>query len=462
VRWLALASGVLLCARALLRPDDSWDGLAYHLPYAGRLWDIVPRDSLELDDHLELLYLSYPKLIEWLQGLAWKLGGQVQAANWVALGSVFVFVELAHRRFELDRALTWLALVTVPIVQLHATACYVDLPANLAAASAVLGCFRVWTRNELDPWDVALAAGGAVVAANAKFQTAPIALLVLLTLALGVARMHRTRRRWLWAPALGLVLSSYPYVKNALRFGAPFFPMSVPSLFSEDPLSLAAYEGPKLMTRWPNALRWLVSLSGVGELDPSRGMWTVDATSVPGSPTHHMGGYFGPWALAQIVFLVWLGRRRGREGRAAWITMGLLTLVVCASPAAHQLRYYLYWLLVSIVLNLWLLRGSPFEKAYRWCLLASFLSVALVSNLRFLDPDARPRPLAFLVERSVPARVLARLEPGGRYCLVAPAYPVLLYASEVLGRPRYSVKSSIQGTTCGDRKVISLGGGSPQ
>jgi hypothetical protein len=71
----------LLAVRAVAHGDDSWDTWAYHLPFAARLWDIVPRSSFEMDGHLEVLFRAYPVGVEWLQGALIPLNCSRRAAR---------------------------------------------------------------------------------------------------------------------------------------------------------------------------------------------------------------------------------------------------------------------------------------------------------------------------------------------------------------------------------------------
>lgn len=453
----------LLAARALLRCDDSWDTWAYHLPFAARLWDIVPRSSFEMDDHLELLFRAYPQGVEWVGGALWKLTGRPQAASIVGLSSLIAFVELLRRRFGVSRARSVFALLAIPMVQIHATTAYVDLPANLAAAAAVLSSFKAWTDERPSPTDVSLAMACASFAASSKFQMVGVAVLVALSAALVLLRRSETRAPTTLAVcALALCIGSYPYLKNAIVFGAPFFPIHLASLLNDDAGSLTEYQGPRHLAGWPGAARWASSVLGSGELDPERGMFSVDASSAdPGGPTSLMGGYFGPWVVCQLVFLWRLNRSGSRAARGAALCALALTLLTAVSPQAHQLRYYAYWMLVLVALNLARLETLPAGAAfgarvYTGLSLVCFALVVVLTRGRHLAPISPDRPIARMVERRVPTAVLGRLRPGGRYCLVGEPFPPLALSAELLGRGHYSLKSSKDVAGCADRTLVFM------
>lgn len=439
----------LLALRALLHVDDSWDTWAYHLPFAARLWNIVPRSSFEMDDHLELLFRAYPVAVEWLEGALWLLTGRVQAASFVALGSLLAFVELLRWRFGVSRWLSVLSLLAIPLVQIHATACYVDLPANLAAAASVLLACRAWTAERAEPLDVSLGTLCAAFAAGSKYQMAPIAALLALGFTLLLVKRPEARTRTAIAlHVLGILAGAYPYLRNGLVFGSPFFPIATESLYRGGPGSLTNYSGPDYLAKMPGPARWVASVLGVGELDPLRGMFSIDqATAREGSRSWLMGGYFGPFVICQLVFLWRLGRTGSRTAKGALVTVLAVSLLTSVSPQAHQLRYYLYWVLVLVGANLILLHTLPERapfgvRAYAWLSVACLLAVTALTRGRFFDPSLVDRPVARMLEERVPAAVLAKLRPGGRYCLVGEPFPPLLLSAESLGRAPYALESS--------------------
>lgn len=450
-----------LCARALVRPDPEWDAWAYHLPFAARLWDIVPRSSFELDQHLELLFRAYPVAMEWLQGLLWRLTGHLQSSNLVALGSLLLFIELLKRRFGVSRPRSVFALLAIPMVQIHATSAYVDLPANVAAASAVLLSYRAVTAQQAEPSELSLAAACAALAAGSKFQMLPIAGLSLAVILFVSLRQNtaRTPTR-LGILLLALAFAAYPYVRNTLTLGMPFYPVSVSGLWSHGPL--LDYEGPRELAKLPGAVRWLASLLGRGELDPSRGYFSVDATSgTAGGRTYQMGGYFAPWVWCQLPFVWRLNRGGSRAALGALGVFALLTVLVAVSPQAHQLRYYSYWILVVVALNLaraeTLREGAAFGgRFYTRLSVLAFASVLLLTRARFLDPGSAQRPLARFLEERTPIEVLARLRPGGNYCLVGEPYPPFAFSSEFVRSQPYSLKSSYFAKNCGAREIVPL------
>src|SRR6185312_13196941 len=96
---------------------------------------------------------------------------------------------------------------------------YVDLPANLALAVAVLVAIDAWIAVEPPPArDVALAIGACAVAANTKVMLEPLAFLALAALAVR-ARRHRLAI----AAALPIVLATP--LANLVRHGNPFYPV---------------------------------------------------------------------------------------------------------------------------------------------------------------------------------------------------------------------------------------------
>src|ERR1700690_4240143 len=92
---------LLLCmfAAALHDVSRAWDVWYYHLPFAARLWQLVPRSDFIFHVENEARYTGFPLLGEWLQGLLWRLTGLPTAATLVALGSVPAVAALLRIRF---------------------------------------------------------------------------------------------------------------------------------------------------------------------------------------------------------------------------------------------------------------------------------------------------------------------------------------------------------------------------
>ncbi|HEX4512113.1 MAG TPA: hypothetical protein VH054_01210, partial [Polyangiaceae bacterium] len=214
--WAVLA-GIL--AAALHDVSLAWDVWYYHLPFAARIAGIVPADQFAYDPMNQARFDGFPLLGETLQGLSWRITGRPESANLVAFSAVPLFAWFMKKKMGVPLHATLLALLAIPLVMIHATSCYVDLPANACAAALVLLAIRAWVdENAPDTKTLALALILGAVAANMKALMHPMVLVAL------CAIVWRARAWWMLAcfpivfftPLKNLVLHHNPYYPVAM------------------------------------------------------------------------------------------------------------------------------------------------------------------------------------------------------------------------------------------------------
>lgn len=499
--WLA-AAGILLVlvVRAAVSIDSSHDAWWYHLPWAARLAGLMPADAFVFDDFLEQRYAGFPVLWEWLQGWAWRLTGRPEAANLLSLASLLVFIGFLRARFRVPPQLALLALVAVPLVQIHATAAQVDLPANLALSAALLllpGLFAASSSTRR--LDLALLALACAVTAHAKLQLIPVVALVFAAGALAAALARRREAKtsrpgaartaavMLGFALVSVVVFAVP-LKNLAIHGNPFYPIQLkvgpielpgpqahylshtdrlrllvqarspapPAAPSPDsPPRIAASaerKGPRLsdpMSGIGNPVGWLASVLEIG-MEPvlGRGLWNQLSAQDPPLPPRH-GGFFGWYVLANLMLFAVLALRRPREHAGMLALLAITSLVAALLPNQHILRYYMFWMLLLVSLNLTLLAPGPAatgkfladgRRLFGVLGLASFLLVVYATRAEFVQP--RFYFAEDLIETRRDPAVLAEVERAAPACLAGERPPrVFLYASLFNPGTEYRLKS---------------------
>ncbi|HEY2365103.1 MAG TPA: hypothetical protein VGH87_01910, partial [Polyangiaceae bacterium] len=277
--WAVLA-GIL--AAALHDVSLAWDVWYYHLPFAARIAGIVPADQFAYDPMNQARFDGFPLLGETLQGLSWRITGRPESANLVAFSAVPLFAWFMKKKMGVPLHATLLALLAIPLVMIHATSCYVDLPANACAAALVLLAIRAWVdENAPDTKTLALALILGAVAANMKALMHPMVLVAL------CAIVWRARAWWMLAcfpivfftPLKNLVLHHNPYYPVAMTI----FGHTLPG--PDEPYS----SSPVWLEHATRPVRFLCSILELGVRD----RWTVDQWTPPEAPGYRMGGYFG-------------------------------------------------------------------------------------------------------------------------------------------------------------------------
>ncbi len=480
----ALATLSLWTARALLRVDQSWDTWMYHLPFAARLWGVVPEAEFGMPGYLEDRYDGVPLLGEWIQGLLLWASGQPETAALPALASLVLFVGFLRAFLQVPWALGLVALAAIPLVHVHATTGYVDLPSNLAFAALVLMTYLLYVRPGFGTRRHLLLMGLlAALAGNIKFQLVP---LLPIPLALAGARLIWLARgdlggalaraggpvRVAAATALGLALVFAVPLKNLVVHGNPVYPiqMHVLGLTLEGPEVLPAEKAmasirfvPVHLEDAPSAQRWLLSLveAGVRPLtDPRR--WTVDQFMPHGATGTMMGGYSAPYVVFSLLLLAYLVLRlRSREAWGALTVMLLASPVVAVVPQSHELRYTMFWMVVLVSLNLYLVgrleasapRSGVNSRSVGLASLAALALTVAVSRGAYLDP--RPYPVERLVDQKVDRTILAKITDGDHVCFSHEPW-TFLYSSYFHPPRHYALRERSRAEDCGGYRHLGL------
>jgi hypothetical protein len=397
----------------------------YHLPFAARLAGLVGPGEYVFHATNQSRLDGFPLLAELLQGLCWRLTGRPESANLVAMASLALYVAFLARAFRVPAHLGFIALMAVPLVQIHATAAYIDLPSNACAAALVLSVVRLHASDEPATLrdGVRILALAAVVA-NMRFQLHPLVAVAVLA---ALPRLLPPRMRARDRAGLAILASFVPlvgatFLKNAIVHHNPYYPMRL-SVFGhvlpglDEPYS----SSPIVLEHAPRAVRFAYSVLEIG-LPPLGDWrrWTVDQWAPWDSPALRMGGFFGAYVVFHLALLAWtVAGGRSARTRVAGIAFLALTLVVANVPQSHELRYYLAWMIVLVSLNLWLAcdRASPaLGPAPLGLACAGFLAVVLfVTRATYVSPSG----ITFVehTRDKVDPAVLAQIQDGERVCL---------------------------------------------
>jgi hypothetical protein len=426
---LAIVIALSTAVAGLHDVSRAWDVWYYHLPFAARLTGLVGAGEYVFHATNQSRLDGFPLLAEFLQGLLWRLTGRPESANLLAMGSLALYLAFLARALRVPVHLGFIALMAVPLVQIHATAAYIDLPANACAAALVLLVVRLHASDEAATLrDGVWILGLSVVVANMRFQLHPlVAVAVLAALPRVLPPLWRAGNlRGPATLALMVPLVGATFLKNAILHHNPYHPMRL-SVFGlvlpgpDTPYS----SSPIVLEHAPRALRFAYSLLEIGlyPLGDWR-RWTIDQWAPWDSPALRMGGFFGAYVVFHLALLVWsTARDRSRRARVAGIAFGVLTLVVANLPQSHELRYYLVWMIVLVSLNLWLAGGhdaeepkAPLAPAALGLVCAAFLGVVIfVTRATYIAPSGLT--FAELLRDKVDLAVLAQIHDGERVCL---------------------------------------------
>ena len=469
---IAGAVAISIFLRGIIDVDDSYDTWTYHLPFAAKLWNIVPEPAYFTEPHEQARYKGFPILVEFFQGMFWFVTQRVQAANLVGWGSVIIFSLFLRATFAVPLYLSLLTLFGIPLVQSHATSCYVDLPANIGIAVLVTMVYRLFTWKGLPTRAHLLTIfTAAAFAANSKPQLIPLSFAILVVIAARLLwvfsagiRARQIQTKWI-APVLltaviaGLIIFATP-IKNTILYRNPFYPVRIEIaghvLNHDMPLYNAA---PPHLESVPRPQRWAVSV-----LEINSAPWSIDQWSQFSPEDNRMGGFNGVYVIFNLVLLVVsVVRDRSRETLAAAATALGMSAIASILPQSHELRYYIFWMVSLVSLNLVTVcrlaqvPGPLKTLKPQWVGLvglAAVISVIFGTNAHYIKP--RFFSLDDLISYRVRQEVIDRIEPNSEVCLVGFQPDTFLYASKFHPDLDFSYSVAAYGSVdgCGDRQQV--------
>jgi hypothetical protein len=458
---IALASSLLVAAwHDVSQAYDIW---YYHLPFAARLTGILDASRYALSAENQARYAGFPLFGELLQGAIWRLTGHIEATNLVSLGALFALPLMLRRFFAVPLHLTLLGLLAVPLVHIHATSSYVDLPANAGATMLLLCVYRaIVARAPPTPRFLVGCAALAAMTAGTKFQLVPIvviASLALLVLSVGQvrewssldagARSALKQRAAVFAIALPFVFA-IP-IKNTIAHGNPVWPVELDVLGRAFPHVEAAYsQSPRHLASSSRPVRFLRSALEIDNRPiRSHARWSLDQWAPHDDPSYRMGGYFGAYVIVNLAALAWAAwRRRTRETTSAVALFGGVTVVASLVPQSHELRYYMHWMLLLVCLNLALWAREA--KALTAVVAAAALAIVVWStSAAYVYPSGST--FAEFVAKRVDASVIASAAPGERLCIAREPF-TFLYAPIFHRGKTYAVQEATGPADCHDAR----------
>ncbi|WP_019507377.1 hypothetical protein [Pleurocapsa sp. PCC 7319] len=480
----------LVFLKAIIDIDTNYDTWWYHLPFAARMWGIVPIEEFTPQLVIQHRFEGFPLLIQWLEGLFWFITGRVQSANLVGFCSLIIYLVFLKTYFQVPLYLSAIALLAIPAVFTHAATCFVDLPGNLGMSVLMMMTYLLF-RDQQFPnpkaWFVMFL--GAAVAANTKPQLQPLTFLVGVAIAI--------RLLWLYwnqpsnsLPKLGkivpialvasLLIFATP-VKNIALHGNPFYPIKI----EVAGIVLNHEENPKTYQEGNRPQKWLDSVLEI----TTPPWWSTDQWNA--GIEKYMdrgGGFFGTYVVCNLLLLVGLfihelkqnrqlaSAKKLIDARTALITVLLMSIVPANFPQSHELRYFMFWMICLVSLNLYLLSRSQIAwRRWRW-LQPKYVGVIYLIFQLFVQHKAGRfygKPVGISLEQqlkdTVRPELLSQITPNSQICLKSkhgisneqrvpfvPMQNTFLYSAYF--HPEldysYSVKASLNTAECGDRTII--------
>ena len=481
---IALVTGVFL--KAIIDVDTNYDPGWYHLPFAGRIWGILPRSMFIGDEKwFEPRFDGFPLLAHFFQGFFWRITGRMQSANLVGFLSIVGYLFFLRKFWQVPLYYSAIALFSIPLVLTHASTSFVDLLGNIGTAILVMMTYGFYKNSQLpNKSELFIAFLGAAIAANTKTQLQPLTLVILLVVSVRLGWLmwrHKVSIKQLSkilpvAFLASIIIFATP-VKNTALYGNPLYPIKIQigNIVLNHKLSPEAYEEGNRQQNW---------LKSVFEID-APDFWTADQWSNDSNRSRR-GGFFGAYVVFNVLLLLGFLVREliqnkslpadNRTNDAKWAvsTAIVMSIVPINFPQSHELRYFMYWMMALVSLNLYLvslpkkqLMGKWLQPKYIGLISAIFLTIVIVkTGAWYVKPSfiSQEEYIDFGVRQAY----LDQIRPNEKVCIIArhmgenvQQQPVaaLKYAfvhSSYFHPQRgdYAIQTALTPEACGDLRII--------
>ena len=459
LRYTAVLLLASIGLKAIVDVDKNWDVWSYHMPFAGLLWGMSSPETILFDTDIQVRFEGFAIFGEFLQGFFWFITGRFESGNLVGFLSLVLYLYFLKTRFNVPIYLSAIALLAVPLVQMHAVSSYVDLPSSLAVAVTIMMTYRLYARpDEFGRHDLYLLFLGSACAANMRLKLIPI-IFIILCFAVPKLILHHYRDRKpeagdkyvnflklsVLCAALAIVFATP--IKNTLINGNPVYPVKI----QIGSITLNHYESmsksPQIPGQnTPRPVFWLYSIFEFLPMSLFFRDWVINAWWVWAGT--RFGGYFGAYVLFQLIFFVGLVRHiKSRETKIISVIFITMTLVTSIMPASEFLRYYMYWMIVLISINLYLVCHlstqsslpkflSPQSMSLAACV--ALLIVITFTKAAYVSP--RFYSLEDFSQRMVRPELLSSIQKGEGGCVSRRQIPYFyLYSSALNPQLKYQV-----------------------
>ena len=465
--------------KAVFDIDRNFDTWVYHFPFAARLWGMMPADAFIFDDYFESRFYGFGVLGEYLQGFFWLITNRPESANLVGYFSLIIYIFFLKRYFNIPLYLSTIGLLAIPIVQIHVTSSYIDLPSAIAIAILIMMTYRLFTIPvQIKKTDILIIFFSAAIAANMRLQFVPIVFVILCFTIFQL--WHQSKKISNPQPRKAFFINFFILtvtltiifatpINNLLRYGNPVYPVKVKVAGIE--LNHKEETPPEPKLQGHELARPLLWLYSIFEIIPSPLFdhnWTIDQGGgrIFGD---QFGGYFGAYVLFNLLLFIYLGSHDwSRTFKVATFIIVLMSIITAYMPSSPRLRYYMYWMIVLVSLNFSLICDqsktrllSKFVTPKNMGLISGFtLSIVILStHADYVRPLFYPFSLFF--EKKVDPNLLKKIHDGDKVCIRIPHEQWLfLYSSVFQSNLNYSIKFGESIEQCGIRKILKSETGS--
>jgi hypothetical protein len=399
---LALIAVLLLVLRSMMVADGSWDTLSYHLPFAAMRAGLLSPDNFVLSSPLAAAYLGFPSAIYYLKGFLWSVTGKAEASQLVSILSVIIFALFAKKTLRIPTEWLLIGVLSIPAIQIGATANMTDVPANMGMAMMFLSLYKLIIQpTQLSKSDLLWLLIACLVTSGSKPQAVIVGcflfagyLSVFFWLKKSDVIQYNellTKKTAIFGLVFSVIAISYPALVNLYSYQNPIYPMDVKiaGIHLKGVFGANSWPDPAYLNTLPQQVRWMLSVLELNAFDLRPLPYMPGQGDVPRSAkSFTMGGYFSPLILMSLfVIILTTIKKVRREYVRGLLLLAVATFFIAFLPGSNELRYYSFWAvsLVAIAINQLESNKDDLELkgvllTYKSFLVVSFVFIAFITG----------------------------------------------------------------------------------
>ncbi|RYE55506.1 MAG: hypothetical protein EOP48_10070 [Sphingobacteriales bacterium] len=343
-------------------PSLDWDFIAYHLPFALKRFHMT---TFEVSDKLQLFYVGFPPLAQYIQGLIAFIFQDPFKAPLASFVFLTFFLMTLKFCFDWFSILLFLGLfVTVPLNILHLRSGYIDIYLALSLAACFFTLFGTYLGiDSRKSFKVKmLFVAWTLITMLLKYQGWPFvaifcALFAWLELKSSNSTMRIPDKKDAALYLILILVVGYWPLRNLLINGSIVYPLKTSFLFY--PHHDLTYLDPAEYTSFPDALshysrfeRYLYSVFEIGRFTSNEYyLYSIDQFRPAGniSINNRMGGW-NLVTISTILTVSILTFVKCKKTRLPYFVFLFLFLLTGLMPQSHEMRYWLFIPMIGICL----------------------------------------------------------------------------------------------------------------
>ena len=392
--------------RALSGVDQSWDVLAYHLPFSAERLGLLSFSNFIVPANLKSAYAGFPPAYDYFRGTLVYLSGNLAAINILNLIALIILCAFVRIALGINIGLTALGLIAIPVILTNLTTAMSDVAANCLFAAGFLSAICFFSGyDKYKGYLFLFTMIMFTIAANIKPQFMTLAglagalfvtgFVVRSLLARNSSEPSVNNQKLCYVVGIALLaFLFYTPMRNLVVFTNPLYPVQLKLFGYTLPGEYlpSIWIDPRYSMTWPQPIRWLLSIFEYRALDGRVLAYTPGMGDVPiTAMSKNVGGSFGFYVVFLMLFLAMNYKLLcGKFDKLFLSAFAVLTVIVAFLPGSHELRYYVCWQILLVVYTLFVATHGQLSldatKAVYAVVIASFVFVNAVTGMEFLKP----------------------------------------------------------------------------